>query len=103
MAAGLIVVQTESGRLERYNLLGYVAALPHAPFCVGFAAESHDVERYAEEKRRRKRLPLLIANRAQDALGSDANEVILLDDAGAGPGVAGRRLPGRRRVPAGDR
>ncbi len=67
------------------DILATVAARPDAPFCVGFAAESHDVERHAEEKRRRKRLPLLIANRAQDALGSDHNEVTLLDDAGAHP------------------
>jgi len=55
------------------------------PFCVGFAAESQDVARLGEEKRRRKGLPLIVANRAQDALGSDANEVMLLDDAGAHP------------------
>jgi phosphopantothenoylcysteine decarboxylase/phosphopantothenate--cysteine ligase len=67
------------------DILATTAARPDAPFCVGFAAESHDVERLAEEKRRRKKLPLLIANRAQDALGSDDNEVILLDDAGAHP------------------
>ncbi len=67
------------------DILAAVAARPDAPFCVGFAAESHDVERLGEEKRRRKKLPLLVANRAQDALGSDDNEVILLDDAGAHP------------------
>ena len=60
-----------------------VAARPNPPFCVGFAAESHDVVRLAEEKRRRKRLPLIVANRAQEALGNEANEVTLLDDAGA--------------------
>jgi len=67
------------------DILAAVAARPHAPYCVGFAAESHDVERHAEEKRRRKKLPLVIANRAQDALGADDNEVTLLDDAGAHP------------------
>ncbi len=65
------------------DILASVAARAKPPFCVGFAAESDDVERHAEEKRRRKKLPLLIANRAQDALGSDSNEVTLLDDAGA--------------------
>ena len=69
------------------DILATVAARPRPPFCVGFAAESADVERQAEEKRRRKKLPLLVANRAQDALGSDSNEVTLLDDAGA------QRLP----------
>jgi phosphopantothenoylcysteine decarboxylase/phosphopantothenate--cysteine ligase len=67
------------------DILATVAARPNPPFCVGFAAESQDVVRLAEEKRRRKRLPLLVANRAQDALGSDANEVTLLDDAGPHP------------------
>ncbi len=37
----------------------------------------------AEAKRRRKKVPLLIANRAQEALGQDENEVTLLDDRGA--------------------
>jgi phosphopantothenoylcysteine decarboxylase/phosphopantothenate--cysteine ligase len=67
------------------DILASVAARPHAPYCVGFAAESHDVEQHAEDKRRRKKLPLVIANRAQDALGADDNEVTLLDDAGAHP------------------
>ena len=52
---------------------------------MGFAAESHDVAEQAEAKRRRKKLPLIVANRAQDALNSDSNEVTLLDDAGAHP------------------
>ena len=65
------------------DILATVAARADAPFCVGFAAESQDVERLGEEKRRRKKLPLLVANRAQDALGRDDNEVTLLDDAGA--------------------
>jgi phosphopantothenoylcysteine decarboxylase/phosphopantothenate--cysteine ligase len=43
--------------------------------------KSHNVLPLAEEKRRRKNVPLLVANRAQDALGSDQNEVILLDAA----------------------
>ncbi len=67
------------------DILASVAARPNPPFCVGFAAESQDVVRLAEVKRRRKKLPLIVANRAQDALGSDANEVTLLDDSGAHP------------------
>jgi phosphopantothenoylcysteine decarboxylase/phosphopantothenate--cysteine ligase len=65
------------------DILATVAGRANPPFCVGFAAESHDVNRQAEEKRKRKKLPLLVANRAQDALGSDRNEVTLLDDSGA--------------------
>ena len=67
------------------DILATVAARKKAPFCVGFAAESHDVLENADAKRRRKKVPLIVANRAQDALGSDANEVTLLDDAGAHP------------------
>jgi phosphopantothenoylcysteine decarboxylase/phosphopantothenate--cysteine ligase len=90
------------------DILATVAARPNPPFCVGFAAESQDVVRLAEEKRQRKRLPLIVANRAQDALGSDDNEVWLLDDAGthALPKMdklaLARRLVGEiaRRLPA---
>jgi len=74
------------------DILATVAARPRPPYCVGFAAESQDVERLAEEKRKRKKLPLIVANRAQDALGRDDNEVTLLDDAGA------QRLPGMDKL-----
>jgi phosphopantothenoylcysteine decarboxylase/phosphopantothenate--cysteine ligase len=65
------------------DILAEVAARKDAPFCVGFAAESHDVVRQGEEKRKRKKLAMLVANRAQDALGADDNEVTILDDRGA--------------------
>lgn len=64
------------------DILARIAARASPPFCVGFAAESEDVETNAEEKRLRKRVPLLVANRAQDALGSDSNAVTLIDDRG---------------------
>ena len=67
------------------DILATVAARPRPPFCVGFAAESHDVTANAQAKRLRKRVPLLVANRAQDALGADDNEVTLIDDAGEHP------------------
>ncbi len=65
------------------DILARVAARPQRPFCVGFAAESERVLEFAEEKRRRKKLPLLIANDARSAMGADDNQVTLLDDAGA--------------------
>ncbi|MDR2876109.1 MAG: bifunctional phosphopantothenoylcysteine decarboxylase/phosphopantothenate--cysteine ligase CoaBC [Methylobacillus sp.] len=67
------------------DILARVAALPKPPFCVGFAAESENLREYAEQKRRRKKLPLLAANLIQDALGGDDSELILLDDNGAHP------------------
>ena len=67
------------------DIVADVAARADAPYCVGFAAETDDVDHNADEKRRRKKLPLIIANRAQDAFGSDDNQVTLFDDAGAHP------------------
>jgi phosphopantothenoylcysteine decarboxylase/phosphopantothenate--cysteine ligase len=64
------------------DILGTVCARPDAPFCVGFAAESHDLDAHAEAKRRRKKLPLLAANLAQDAIGAEQSELILFDDTG---------------------
>ena len=65
------------------DILATVAARAKAPFCVGFAAESQDVVKLGEEKRKRKKLAMLVANRAQDAMGADDNEVTILDDRGA--------------------
>jgi phosphopantothenoylcysteine decarboxylase/phosphopantothenate--cysteine ligase len=59
-----------------------VAALPEPPFCVGFAAESENLREFADAKRRKKNVPLMVANLAQDAIGADDNEITLLDDSG---------------------
>lgn len=67
------------------DILAEVAALPDAPFCVGFAAESRDLDAYAEGKRQKKRLPMLVGNLVQDGMGSDDNVVVLYDDAGRHP------------------
>lgn len=67
------------------DILAYVAGLPNPPFCVGFAAESEKLAEYAQEKRKRKKVPLLAGNLAQQAIGADENELILFDDAGAHP------------------
>jgi phosphopantothenoylcysteine decarboxylase/phosphopantothenate--cysteine ligase len=64
------------------DILGTVAARKKAPFCVGFAAETENLEAYADAKRRRKKVPLLAANLAQHAFGADDNELILFDDQG---------------------
>ena len=64
------------------DILAWVAALPKPPFCVGFAAESQKLHEFADAKRRRKKVPLMVANLAQNAIGADDNEVMLLDDGG---------------------
>ncbi|MCX7168011.1 MAG: bifunctional phosphopantothenoylcysteine decarboxylase/phosphopantothenate--cysteine ligase CoaBC [Rhodocyclales bacterium] len=65
------------------DILAEVAALPDAPFCVGFAAESRDLADYAEGKRIAKKLALVVGNLVQDGLGGDTNAVTLFDAAGA--------------------
>ena len=67
------------------DILAEVASLPAAPFCVGFAAESQNLDEYAEAKRLRKRLPLVIGNLVSDGLGTAANRVTLYDAAGRHP------------------
>lgn len=68
---------------ENPDILAWVAALPTPPFCVGFAAESEKLAQHAMEKRTRKKLPLLAANLAQEAFGSDHNAITLYDEGGA--------------------
>jgi len=67
------------------DILAEVAALPEAPFCVGFAAESRDLDTFAEEKRRAKRLPMLVGNLIGDGLGGDENTVVIYDEEGRHP------------------
>jgi phosphopantothenoylcysteine decarboxylase/phosphopantothenate--cysteine ligase len=64
------------------DILANVASRANPPFCVGFAAESENLDEYAEAKRRRKHLPLLAANLAQEAIGADRSTLVLFDDAG---------------------
>ncbi len=67
------------------DILAEVSALPDAPFCVGFAAETEQLAERAEAKRQRKKLPLLVGNLAQDTLGQDTAELVLFDDQGLHP------------------
>lgn len=67
------------------DILAKVASLPKPPFCVGFAAESENLMEYAEHKRQRKKIPLIAANIASEAMGADESSLILLDDAGSHP------------------
>lgn len=68
---------------ENPDILAWVAARPKPPFCVGFAAETEKLAEHAAAKRAKKKLPLLAANLAQEALGADENEITLFDDRGA--------------------
>jgi phosphopantothenoylcysteine decarboxylase / phosphopantothenate---cysteine ligase len=67
------------------DILAEVAALSAAPFCVGFAAESRDLDGYAQGKLIAKKLKLVVGNLVQDGMGGDTNQVVLFDAAGRHP------------------
>lgn len=67
------------------DILAEVANLPNPPFCVGFAAESEHLIEYASQKRIAKKLLLIVANEVISALGSDDNQVTLIDEKGIHP------------------
>jgi phosphopantothenoylcysteine decarboxylase/phosphopantothenate--cysteine ligase len=71
---------------ENPDILAEVAASARARqgdlFCVGFAAESHDLLRHAQEKRQRKGVPLLVGNIGPATFGQDDNALLLVDALG---------------------
>ncbi|MDR5756187.1 bifunctional phosphopantothenoylcysteine decarboxylase/phosphopantothenate--cysteine ligase CoaBC [Caballeronia sp. LZ035] len=71
--------------VENPDILATVARLPNPPYCVGFAAESGDLDVNGAEKRKRKGIPLLIGNIGQLAFGRDDNEVVLFEESGTTP------------------
>lgn len=58
------------------------AAQRGALYCVGFAAESHDLLENAQAKRLRKKVPLLVGNIGPDTFGQDHNALLLVDARG---------------------
>ncbi|MDQ1258962.1 MAG: phosphopantothenoylcysteine decarboxylase / phosphopantothenate---cysteine ligase, partial [Pseudomonadota bacterium] len=73
--------------VENPDILAAVAALPETgpqrrPYCVGFAAESHDLLAHASAKRERKGVPLLVGNIGPATFGQDDNALLLVDAQG---------------------
>ncbi|HWX11417.1 MAG TPA: bifunctional phosphopantothenoylcysteine decarboxylase/phosphopantothenate--cysteine ligase CoaBC [Trinickia sp.] len=68
--------------VENPDILATVAHLPNPPYCVGFAAESGELDAHGEEKRVRKNVPLLVGNLGPQTFGRDDNEVVLFDGHG---------------------
>lgn len=64
------------------DILADVAKLAAGPWCVGFAAETENLLEYAEAKRKRKGVPMLVGNLAQHAMNADTTELVLFDDNG---------------------
>jgi phosphopantothenoylcysteine decarboxylase/phosphopantothenate--cysteine ligase len=64
---------------ENADILAAVAKLPDRPYCVGFAAESHDLLKHAREKLTRKNVPLIVGNLGPATFGQDDNALTLVD------------------------
>jgi len=79
------------------DILAEVAALPAAPLCVGFAAESQNLDEYAERKLKTKNLRLVVGNLVQNAMGGDNTQVVLYDAQGRHP-----LDPGSKQAVAGE-
>ena len=72
--------------VENPDILAAIAASERARsgalYCVGFAAESQDVEAQAKAKRLRKGVPLLVGNIGPATFGKDDNALVLIDGEG---------------------
>ncbi len=72
---------------ENPDILAALAASPRAQsgalFCVGFAAESHDLQAHAQAKRLRKGVPLMVGNIGPATFGADDNALLLMDAQGS--------------------
>jgi phosphopantothenoylcysteine decarboxylase/phosphopantothenate--cysteine ligase len=75
------------GFVENPDILATLAQSPRAAsgdlYCVGFAAESHDLLAHATAKRARKNVPLLVGNIGPATFGQDDNALLLVDAQGA--------------------
>ena len=78
---------------ENADILATVARLPEGqrPWCVGFAAESHDLAGNARDKLQRKGVPLIVGNLGPATIGRDDNTLLLVD------------ADGERELPTGDK
>ena len=72
---------------ENPDILAELATSPRAQsgalFCVGFAAESHDLQAHAQAKRLRKGVPLMVGNIGPATFGADDNALLLMDAQGS--------------------
>ena len=93
LAADHKIKKDGSGRVphlefvENPDILATIAQSPRAKsgalFCVGFAAESHDLLANAQAKRLRKGVPLLVGNIGPATFGRDDNVLLLVDANGS--------------------
>ena len=72
--------------VENPDILATLAQSPRGRsgelFCVGFAAESRDLQANAQAKRERKGVPLLVGNIGPATFGQDDNALLLVEASG---------------------
>ena len=56
--------------------------MENGPWPIGFAAETDNLYEYAEAKRQRKKLPLIVGNLAQEVMDKDITRFVLFADSG---------------------
>ena len=88
--------------VENADILATVAHSPRAEggalYCVGFAAESHDLQAHAQAKRLRKGVPLMVGNIGPATFGADDNALLLMDAQGSTEWPRGRKLDLARQL-----
>ena len=88
--------------MENADILATVAhsarAQSGALFCVGFAAESENLEAHAKAKRVRKGVPLLVGNLGPATFGQDDNALLLVDAHGVQEVARAPKLALARRL-----
>jgi phosphopantothenoylcysteine decarboxylase / phosphopantothenate---cysteine ligase len=88
--------------VENPDILATVAhsarAQSGALFCVGFAAESENLEAHAKAKRERKGVPLLVGNLGPATFGQDDNALLLVDAHGVQEVARAPKLALARRL-----
>ncbi len=67
---------------ENPDILADVARLAPGPFCVGFAAESHNLAAHARAKLVRKGVPVIVGNIGPATFGQDQNVLVIVDAQG---------------------
>jgi len=73
--------QMQLALIRNPDILSEVGSLDNPPFTLGFAAETENVEAYAEDKRQRKKIDMIAANQVgttTTGFGNDTNEILLL-------------------------
>ena len=87
---------------ENPDILAQVAASARAQsgalYCVGFAAESQDLQALAQAKRLRKGVPLMVGNIGPATFGADDNALILIDEHGSTEWQRGHKLELARQL-----